>query len=324
MVGYFKDELIIVATKPAVPFDNLEKLLGHEIIWFDNANDIWDRKDEFSDRNFIIHTGWVHKGWLKYDRYVKNKNKGKIIVVVDNHFKKNLRQFIGVFYFRLVLKRYFDGAFVPGREGEKLMSFLGMPVDKIYVGNYGASEEIYKDTKQIEKRNNEFLYVGQLNKRKSVDVLIEAFNLYRKNGGSWNLRILGSGQLENICLAEGIIFDGFTQPNEVVKKMNDSKVLMLISREDHWGTVVCEAAACGMHLITSKTVGATVDIIRNGINGIVLSKLDSDSVMEALHYYENMEDVILKNGSEVSKGIAKGYDSFAYYSAFQKMIYDLR
>lgn len=320
----FKDNLIIVATKPLVPFQNLEELLGHNIIWLDDVNDIWDRKDEFSDRNFVVHTGWSHQGWLKYDNFVKEKNDAKVIVVVDNHFKKNLRQFLGAFYFRFKLNKYFDAAFVPGREGQKLMKYLGMPENRIYVGNYGAYEEIYKDTKPIGKRNDEFLYVGQLNTRKSVDILIDAFDRYRKSGGIWNLRILGDGPLRDICQGDGIIFEGFTQPHEVAKKMSESKVFLLISREDHWGTVVCEAAACGMNLITTKTVGATVDIVRNNINGIVLDDIKSECLVDVFKYYEQLEENILINGSKVSKGIAQGYDSYAYYTAFMKMIYDLR
>ena len=106
--------------------------------------------------------------------------------------------------------------------------------------------------------------------------------------------------------------------------MSESKVFLLISREDHWGTVVCEAAACGMNLITSKTVGATIDIVRNNINGIVLEDIKPDYLIDAFKYYEQLGEKLLINGSKVSKGIAQGYDSYAYYTAFMKMIYDLR
>lgn len=323
VVRHFGNDLVIMATRPAVPFENLEALLEHKIIWLENADDIWERRAEFSDRNFVVHTGWNHKGWLQFDQYVKRKNNAKVVVVVDNNFKKNIRQFLGAFYFRLVLKNYFDAVFVPGREGQKLMRFLGMQANKIYVGNYGAYEKIYKDTHAIEYRNNEFLYVGQLNKRKSVDILIEAFKAYRKAGGRWNLRILGSGELANLCEGDGIIFEGFTQPHKVVEKMNQAKVFLLISREDHWGTVVCEAAACGMNLITTETVGATVDIVRNNINGIVLNAISAQCLIDAFNYYEQLDENLLINGSKVSKGIAQGYDSYSYYTAVMKMMYDL-
>jgi glycosyltransferase involved in cell wall biosynthesis len=322
VVNKFGNSLIIVATRPAVPFKDIDVLLGHKIIWLDKPNDIWSRKEEFKDRNFVLHTGWAHTGWLKYDKYVKATNNAKVFVVVDNRFKKNLRQLIGALYFRLTLRRYFDGAFVPGREGQRLMSFLGLKDRKIYVGNYGAFEEIFKDTLKITKRKNEFLYVGQLNKRKSVDILLSAFSLYRLNGGSWDLRIIGSGDLQDQCTGEGVIFEGFTQPHIVASKMNNSKVFLLISRDDHWGTVVCEAAACGMHLITTKTVGATIDLVRDNINGLVLETIKPHSLANAFYYYEQLDEDTLLNGSEVSKGIARGYDSNAYYAAVNKMIYD--
>jgi len=323
VIRHFGSDLVITATRPAVPFENLETLLGHNILWLENANDIWERKEEFKDRNFVVHTGWNHQGWLKYDGYVKKKNDAKVVVVVDNNFKKNFRQLLGAFYFRWFLKNYFDAAFVPGREGQKLMQFLGMESHRIYVGNYGAYEQIYKDTYAIEDRENEFLYVGQLTKRKSVDVLIEAFDMYRKKGGKWNLRILGSGELYRLCEGDGIVFEGFTQPHTVAEKMNRAKVFLLISREDHWGTVVCEAAACGMNLITTKTVGATVDIVRNNINGLVLESINAECLADAFRYYEQLDEALLMNGSKVSKGVAQGYDSYAYYAAFMKMTYDL-
>ena len=74
VVECFKNDLIITATKPTIPFKNFESILGHEIIWFEDANDIWNRREEFEDRNFILHTSWHHKGWLKFDKYLKSKN----------------------------------------------------------------------------------------------------------------------------------------------------------------------------------------------------------------------------------------------------------
>lgn len=323
VVKHFGHKLIIVATRPLVPFSRLEQMLGHKIIWLDSADDIWERREEFADRNFILHTGWNHKGWLKYDSWLKKRNNAVVVVAVDNNFKYDYRQRVGSIYFKLFLSKYFDGAFVPGREGQRLMKFFGMPEEKIYVGNYGAYEEIFKYNTCVTKRSNEFLYVGQLNKRKSIDVLIEAFDQYKKNGGTWNLRILGSGDMQDKCVGEGVILEGFTQPHKVASKMNNSKVFLLISRQDHWGTVACEAAACGMHLITTKTVGATIDMVRNNINGLVLKDIKVDYLVDAFKYYEQLNKKILLNGSKVSKGIAKGYDSNSYYTAVMKMIYDL-
>ena len=315
--------LIIVSTRPSVPFENIEELLGSQVHWLDDPNDIWTQKEQFLDRNFVIHTGWKHKGWLKFDKFIKNKNNAKIVVVVDNRFKKNFRQAIGSLYFRLFLRPRFDAAFVPGKEGVKLLNFFGMPLNRIYVGNYGASEEVYLDHKPIISRNKEFLFVGQLIKRKGLDILLEAFREYRTKGGAWKLRVVGEGPYYERCVGDGIIRDGFVQPIKVCSAMNDARVFVLVSRDEHWGTVVCEAAACGMGLITSRSVGSSCDLVRNGINGIELGTLEKRELVKAFFYFEKLDHDLLINASNVSKGIAQGYNTSAYYASFRKMISDL-
>lgn len=313
-------DLVVVATKPSVPFKGLEKILGKKIHWLENANDIWEDRHLFEDRNLIIHTGWWHAGWKKYSKYLKKKNNAKVVVVVDNNFKFNIRQFLGAVYFRIFMSKRFDAVFVPGREGVKLLKFLGCRRDKIHTGNYGAFEEIFFQTKPINERKNQFLFVGQLIKRKGVDIMIQAFREYRKEGGSWNLKILGDGPMEKICQGPGIVLEGFTQPHLVSSEMNDAKVLVLVSREEHWGTVVCEAAACGMGLITSRYVGSSSDLVRNSVNGIELSELNPVELKNAFHYFESFDDASLLNMAEVSKGIARGFDSNSYLMSFKRIV----
>lgn len=322
VVDRFKEDLIIVTTNPALPIKEVERLLCHKIILLDNPNDILERKSEFSDRNFIIHTGWVYKGWLKYDQCMKKKNNAKVIVAVDNRYRGDLRQYFGALYFRLYLKKFFDAALVPGKQGQKLMRFLGMKRSKIYTGLYGAYEEIFKEKIPVQNRNNEFLFIGQLIKRKGIDILISAFKSYKKSGGTWKLRIVGNGPLVNICIGDNIILEKFTKADEIAEKMNHAKVLVLPSRDDNWGTVVCEAAACGMHLITSKMVGANEDIIQSK-NGIILDNLSPIDLKKAFLYYQNLSENKLIIGSTISKEAANNYNSEGYYESFMAIIDNL-
>lgn len=316
-----KEDLIIVATHPLVEFRELEVLLNHKIIWFDNPDDIWLRKQEFNDRNLIIHTGWNHKGWLKYDLYMKKNNEAKTVVVVDNRFRGDLRQFLGAILFRLSLRKYFDSVFVPGKSARKLMTFLGMPNEKIYEGNYGAFEGLFFEKTLIHQRKKEFLFVGQLTKRKGVDILIKAFNLYKLCGGTWDLRIIGNGELHDIVNdTKGIEIESFLQPIEIVERMNSSQVFVLPSRDDNWGTVICEAAACGMMIITTKKTGASEDIIQNNINGIIIPEINFESLCHAFFMIEKMSQDEIINGSKLSKDIASNYNSNGYYKAFLKIV----
>lgn len=323
VVKEYGNDLVIVATKAAVPFEGLEDILEHNIVWFSDPDEIWDRREEFGDRDFVIHTGWVHKGWLKYDKYVKEKNDARIVVSVDNSFRGDFRQKLGAIYFRLFLRNIFDGVFVPGKSGIRLMKYFGMPENRIYTGLYGAYEEIYKNQTSILERKKEFLYVGQLETRKGVDVLVNAFKKYRQSGGDWDLRIAGTGSLENLCNGDGIIYDGFVQPNNIAGLMNQSRVFILPSRHDNWGTVVCEAAACGMILITTSHVGASLDIVSDTKNGITIPVVGPLIMSDAMQNISGLSDDEFKKGSDISLEIARNFDSGAYYAAFKKMIDDL-
>lgn len=315
LVQQFGAELKVLGTRAAVPFVGLEEMLGRPIDWLDQPDDIWARREEFADRNFIIHTGWAHKGWLRYDRWMRARG-ARVVTAVDNRFKANLRQAVGALWFRLWLGRHFDAALVPGRSGIRLMRFLGMPAERIVTGYYGAHEAIYTPGPPLDQRPEEFLFVGQLIERKGVDVLLAAYRSYRARGGRWNLRILGSGPLQAHCSGDGVVFDGFAQARLTAERMRAARALILPSREDHWGTVVCEAAASGCLLITSRWVGASADLVRQGINGYEFQSMTPAALETALHAISGWDQGQLSNGQAVSLGLAQGHTSASYRSAF--------
>lgn len=319
LVKEFGNRLTLLGTKAAVPFEGLEEMLGSRIVWLDRPDDIWARRHEFADRNLIVHTGWSHKQWLRFDRWMRPRG-ARVMVAVDNRFKANMRQLAGAAWFRLWLRRHFDAAFVPGHSATTLMRFLGMPEDRIFTGYYGASEDIYQPGLPMEQRRPEFLFIGQLIERKGVDVLLTAFERYRRRGGTWNLRILGSGPLQSRCTGEGIVFEGFAQARQAALRMQEARCLVLPSREDHWGTVVCEAAASGGLLITSRWVGAAPDLVRPGLNGYVFHQMTAQALEDALWRLSNWTANAQQCGSEVSLGLARGFTSASYAAGFHGFV----
>ncbi len=315
----FGDRLRLLGTRAAVPFEGLEEMLGRKIDWLDDPDDIWERREEFADCNLILHTGWMHPGWLRFDRWMRARG-AKVMVAVDNSFKRNARQFVGALWFRLWLRQHFDAAFVPGHSAATLMRFLGMPAERIFTGYYGAYEDIYFAGPPITERRKEFLFIGQLIERKGVDVLLDAFARYRRAGGDWGLRMLGSGPMEARCHGEGIEFEGFAQARLAAQRMREARCLVLPSREDHWGTVVCEAAASGALLITSRWVGATPDLVRSGINGYVFHAMEAEALARDMARLANWDAEALTHGQAVSLGLAKGYTSQSYAAGFRNFM----
>jgi glycosyltransferase involved in cell wall biosynthesis len=313
-------EIEIIATRPKVPFKDLEVSLNKEINWLNDDFDSSYLIKKFNSKNLFIHTGWNNKEILKYGDYIRKNNNAKVYVSVDNDLRLSLRQVIGSIYYRLILKSKFDGALVPGIKSKKLMRFLGMNPKNIYIGLYGAYEGIFKSTKLILDRNDEFLYVGQLTKRKSIDLLVNAFEVYKANGGKWNLRIIGSGDLVISKQIGGLYIEGFLQPNEIAVRMNNSKVFVLLSKLEHWGTVVCEAAACGMQLLLTHNIGSKDDLLIDGLNGFEIFDHDIDKVVDGFEYFEKLSSANWVNGSNVSSKLSSLYNTQTYYSSFNNIL----
>jgi glycosyltransferase involved in cell wall biosynthesis len=195
-----------------------------------------------------------------------------------------------------------------------------MPADRIFTGYYGAYEGIYFAGPPIEDRRPEFLFIGQLIERKGVDILLEAFRRYRQQGGSWNLRILGSGPMQDRCQGDGIVFEGFAQARVAAQRMREARCLILPSREDHWGTVVCEAAASGALLIVSRWVGAAPDLLRDGVNGHVFHDMTPEALCRAMSRLSNWDQATQAHGEQVSLGLARGFTSRAYGAGFHSFV----
>ena len=161
----------------------------------------------------------------------------------------------------------------------------------------------------------------------SDKLLLDAYKAYKSCGGTFNLTLIGSideiseRSRFNIVDQSDIKFFPFMQPAEVANTMNSSKVFILPSYRDHWGTVLCEAAACGCLLIASNQSGSSTDLIRCGINGFTFdSKVKSSSLQLSL-LMAKIELISLsdtaQSRSNVSISLASNFNELSYSLALQ-------
>ena len=128
----------------------------------------------------------------------------------------------------------------------------------------------------------------------------------------------------SICLTNkmenlNIDYKGFLQPEETAYHLNRSKVLILPSRDDNWGTVVCEAAACGNLLLTSRNVGASKDIVIQGVNGKILENLDVKNLTKEMFWFQNLSKTKFQLGYKTSLSIASQFTEKTYASSVEDM-----
>jgi glycosyltransferase involved in cell wall biosynthesis len=139
-----------------------------------------------------------------------------------------------------------------------------------------------------------FLFCGQMIRRKGVDLLLLAFDRLITRGLNAQLILVGRkaelpeflAQVNPVTRSK-VCYEGFQAPERLPQYFERSDVFVLPSRHDGWGVVINQALAAGLPIITSDAVGAGLDLVENGTNGMRIAVND----VNALYYA--METLVL-------------------------------
>ena len=130
-----------------------------------------------------------------------------------------------------------------------------------------------------------FLFCGQMIERKGVDLLLLAFDRLITGGRDARLLLVGrEAELPKFLASVShgtrskISYEGFQSPERLPEYFGKSDVFVLPSRHDGWGVVINQALAAGLPIITSNAVGAGIDLVENGVNGMRIAANDVDDL----------------------------------------------
>jgi glycosyltransferase involved in cell wall biosynthesis len=120
-----------------------------------------------------------------------------------------------------------------------------------------------------------FLFCGQMNRRKGVDLLLTAFARLITKGLNVRLLLVGREaelpqflRTVNSASRERIDYAGFQPPERLPEYFSRADVFVLPSRYDGWGVVVNQALGAGLPIICSDSVGAGLDLVEENVNGL--------------------------------------------------------
>ena len=110
---------------------------------------------------------------------------------------------------------------------------------------------------------------------KRVDMVIDAFQAIADERPDFDLVVIGDGPLAGAlkervtpALRHRVFFTGFLGDQAVLSALyKGSHVFVLASAEEPWGIVINESVAAGMAMVSSDTVGAAAELVRDGVNG---------------------------------------------------------
>lgn len=190
-----------------------------------------------------------------------------------------------------------------GVENEKNFKCIQCALDYSKLPTKDLRKELGLERKKI------ILYLSRIVAHKGLDYLIKAFVPIEKETEA-TLLVVGDGPFRKECEnlvkelgVKNVFFMGGVFDDVIKASYYRScdvfvfPAIFLGSAYDPWSLVINEAAAFGKPIITTDTVGAAYDLVKEDYNGYVVKNKNVQELYEALNK-------ILSN-SELAKGMGK-------------------
>ncbi|RNL51137.1 glycosyltransferase family 4 protein [Pedobacter jejuensis] len=276
----------------------------------------------------ILIYGWAYYSHLNIMRHFKNKIpiwfRGDS-TLTDNQswFKKELRKaFLKWVYSKV------DLAFYVGKANKQYFKSFGLNDEKLiylphaidnnrFSQDKKAEAEAIRNKYNVAKSDILVLFAGKFEKKKSPDLLLDAFmSLQEPNA---HLLFVGNGPMEKQLKEKAhqhslnnpsfkIYFMDFQNQSNMPAIYHTCDLFCLPSQGpgETWGLAVNEAMACGKAILVSDKVGCARDLINNKINGEIFESKHFADLSKKLNSLVSNKNELNKMGAE-SAQIIKNY-----------------
>lgn len=241
------------------------------------------------DPHVLVVPGWAHASYRDAVAWAHRRDI-PVVMCMDNPWRSIARTAARRVWSGKYL-RSMHAVVVPGERGRHYAERLGIAPAKIHTGLYGID---YSQLATVIGARSEqdaprrFLYMGQLNRRKGLDVLLRGYGIYREQSpDAWALTVCGAGPMEkNVVGQRGVHFEGFVAPRDQPALLARHGVFVMLSRFDPWPLAIVEASAAGLPVVCTAACGSAVEVVRDRYSGLVLQEASVDRVVWALTEFE--------------------------------------
>lgn len=202
-------------------------------------------------------------------------------------------------------------------------------VETLYIG---AEQPLMISTHEKQSRREElgladsFMVgiVGRIEPQKGQWVVIDAIEKLIHQGINAKALIVGHAMNDEYLqtlqkdvimrgLKDRIVFTGFTREAQVMMQLCD--VMVLATENETFGLVLIEAMMCGVCVVASDS-GGPLEIIDDGINGLLFKTFDADDLSKKLLELSQDKDLTKKYAEA---GQQKALDVFESQKQFEQL-----
>jgi len=231
--------------------------------------------------------------------------KATVIVALSDHIINELR----------------DAGFLPGK-----IRRIGNGVDLSVYRKVGRKGEICKKLGlRLEGKN--IIYTGRLSPEKGLDFLIRAFSRLDKTM-SLKLLIVGEGREEKklkslakqLEVTDSVIF--VNSGYDINEYLQVSDLFILPSYHEGLSNSLLEAMACGLPVISTR-VGGSIDVIEDGINGLLVDVGNEEQLIYVISSVLNDTSMAVRLGENARKTVVERYNLDKIVETYVKLYSEL-
>ena len=198
------------------------------------------------------------------------------------------------------------------------------------ISNFMGGEDIdYKSQLSISDDQRILLYVGKVEERRKPLFCIDVFKKLKEKHDEWRLIYVGMGPMrdevhqyaEKLEVKDVTFIDRIPQ-NQLAPLYKLSDLFILPTRYEIFGMVLMEAMYFESPVITYRAAGP-LDIIDNGVDGIVMEDFDVDKWVYAIEKHSD-SNIFTEMGVAGNKKMVSNYmwDVIAkqYYNVYLRII----
>lgn len=276
------------------------------------------------ERIDVLHLHWTKDLPLAVTAKLLSKRKPK--VVQSRHM--TMTRFKNDFYHRFIYKNIDLMLAVTEQVKSQIEKFVPAEVrPRIEVLYIGAEQpEVIGPDEQVLRRRQLGLedaftvgIVGRIEHPKGQHLVLEAVEKLRAEGVNAKALIVGHAMDEEYLnflkerYGDVAVFTGFTREAQTLMQLCD--VVVLATEKETFGLVLIEAMMCGVCVVASRS-GGPLEIIDDGINGLLFNTFDSDDLANKLTQLHTDETLRTRFAEA---GRVKALEKFESQKQFERM-----